>query len=833
LAHRQLAHGLTLVAGLNPALDEHRISALPKRHGFVGEMSPKRLRLVARRDYRPARTSPTRPVRQKGIVKMKLNLIAGVGAAALLSAFAPGAFAADGAAADGANEVEAIIIYGEGQSRQVQTVSEAQIAESVSGVSPLKVLDKLPGVTFQSADPFGTYEWSTRISIRGFNQNQLGFTLDNVPLGDMSYGNHNGLHISRAIASEDISRVELAQGAGALSNPSSSNLGGTIQFFSRDPSDAFGGQANVTLGSDNMRRGFLRLESGELEALGGLRGYVSYADQSTDKWKGGGEQKQRQFDVKAVLPVGEGDITAFYNVSERREQDYQDLSFDIIKRLGSDWDNTQPDWDLAIAAAAAYQNGTPLPAPFGTVDDAYYAGAGVRDDNLAGLSLDLPIGDMVTINATAYSHTDEGQGLWYTPYLASPGYGTVGSNAAPLSIRTTEYEIDRKGLVGGVTLDLGAHTVSGGFWVENNEFNQARRFYAETFNRPSRDPLGFQSNPFFTQWEYAFETRTLQFYLQDVWAITEALKVNFGFKTLKVENEVSTVQVFDPTRAMEAQLDSEDNFLPQIGFVYQADNGVEVFGGYTENVAAYVSAGTAGPFASQRQSVVDYVSKNLEPESSKTFEGGLRYRNDRFQGVAAVYHVTFDNRLLAASTAAPILGLPAVLSNVGSVETNGLELAGELELTDNLSIYASYAYNKSEYQDDVVSATGVVEMATAGKTVVNTPENLFKAELSYDRDGFFSKLAVSYTGSRFYTYENIGGEVDAYTVTDLTLGYHFSGNPWLEGLDIQANVTNLFDEDYISTIGSGGFVKNDAGGFAQTILNAPPRQVFFTVKKAF
>jgi len=231
--------------------------------------------------------------------------------------------------------------------------------------------------------------------------------------------------------------------------------------------------------------------------------------------------------------------------------------------------------------------------------------------------------------------------------------------------------------------------------------------------------------------------------------------------------------------------------------------------------------------------VVDYVSRNLEPESSKTFEGGLRYRNDRFQGVAAVYHVTFDNRLLAASTAAPILGLPAVLSNVGSVETNGLELAGELELTDNLSIYASYAYNKSEYQDDVVSATGVVEMATAGKTVVNTPENLFKAELSYDRDGFFSKLAVSYTGSRFYTYENIGGEVDAYTVTDLTLGYHFSGNPWLEGLDIQANVTNLFDEDYISTIGSGGFAKNDAGGFAQTILNAPPRQVFFTVKKAF
>ena len=70
------------------------------------------------------------------------------------------------------------------------------------GTSPLKAIENLPGVNFQSADPYGAYEWSTRITIRGFNQNRLGFTLDGVPLGDMTYGNHNGLHISRAIPSE-------------------------------------------------------------------------------------------------------------------------------------------------------------------------------------------------------------------------------------------------------------------------------------------------------------------------------------------------------------------------------------------------------------------------------------------------------------------------------------------------------------------------------------------------------------------------------------------------------------------------------------------------------
>ena len=79
------------------------------------------------------------------------------------------------------------------------------------------------------------HEGALRISVRGFNQNQLGFTLDDVPLGDMSYGNLNGLHISRAIIDEDMGRITLSQGTGSLETASTSNLGGTVQVFSGDP----------------------------------------------------------------------------------------------------------------------------------------------------------------------------------------------------------------------------------------------------------------------------------------------------------------------------------------------------------------------------------------------------------------------------------------------------------------------------------------------------------------------------------------------------------------------------------------------------------------------
>jgi hypothetical protein len=126
-----------------------------------------------------------------------------------------------------------VIVLGRGETRQVQSITAQQIEYLPPGTSPLKAIEKLPGVNFQSTDPYGAYEWSTRITVRGFNQNRLGFTLDGVPLGDMTYGNHNGLHISRAIPTELVGRTVLSQGTGAIDTASLSNLGGAVEFFSR------------------------------------------------------------------------------------------------------------------------------------------------------------------------------------------------------------------------------------------------------------------------------------------------------------------------------------------------------------------------------------------------------------------------------------------------------------------------------------------------------------------------------------------------------------------------------------------------------------------------
>jgi iron complex outermembrane receptor protein len=767
---------------------------------------------------------------------MKTYYLSGAAACALASFGAAGAFAQGVAGTQvAASTIEEVTIIGIGESRQVQTVAGEALSIQVPGVSPLKAIVKLPSVNFQSADAFGAYEWSARVTIRGFNQSQLGFTLDDVPLGDMTYGNHNGLHISRAISAENVGSIELAQGAGALETASANNLGGTLKFTSRMPSMDIGLLGAATYGSEDTTRFFLRLDTGELPT--GATGYIGYSRNRADKWKGVGQQRHQQFNTKFVQPVGEGALTGWLNWSERAENDYQDLSLAMLDRLGYGWDNISGDWDLAVAIAEIGNNrgdtgvtgafpgfGTDYPDPIETVDDAYFDASGLRDDVIGALTFDYPFGDIFAIRTTFYGHDDVGQGLWYTPYVPSPNYGDLNASGddAPISIRTTEYDLLRYGTVSSASLFFGSHTVNFGVWYEDNEFNQARRFYALDRDAPQRNSLEMQSNPFFTQWEYDFTTTTLQLHIQDTWDVSEALTVNFGFKALSVENEALTIVGANKTGKIEA----EENFLPQAGLLYRFDDMSEVFASYARNMRAFPSSATSGPFSAS-QAGFEAIKDTLKPEISNNFEVGWRFRSMDFQGVLGGYYVNFKDRLFAVPVGSGIQGNPSALSNVGGVESFGIEAAGEYRFAEHFTIFGSYAWNRSVFLDDTIDGDGVVVGETEGKRVVDTPEHMVKLDLGYDNGAFFGNVGYSFLSKRYFTYEN-DRSVPAQHLFELALGYRFSGSPFLEGWEIQGTVSNLFDAEFISTINSNGF---PISGDSQTLLPGAPRQVFITLRK--
>jgi iron complex outermembrane receptor protein len=742
---------------------------------------------------------------------------------------------AEAAAATESGEGDAIVVYGTGKTRQVQEISGADLAIQAAGTSPLRAIQKLPSVNFQSADAFGTYEWSTRITLRGFNQNQLGFNLDGIPLGDMSYGNNNGLHISRAISAENIGRTVVSQGAGSIDTQSTNNLGGTLNFYSIDPKDALGLDASGTYGSNNTWRGFLR---GGIGTRDGARAFASVVYATTDKWKGEGKQRQLNVNAKGVVPLGSVTLDGTFSYSDRAEQDYQDLSLDQLNRLGYDWDNFGPNqYALAIQVADIAANrgdtgttplnpsaGTVYPGKIRTADDAYYDASGLRRDTLASVGLTADLAPNVTLKARTYLHHNEGQGTWGSPYVNSP-------TGVPMALRTTEYEINRKGLFGSVKAELGINTLTVGGWYENNDFNQARRFYAyASRTNPGRDHLKFQRDPFFTQWDVDFNTKTYQYYVEDEIQLGDA-KISLGWKGFKVDNRATPIVAGGRTAGT---LSTKDWFQPHAGVSYRFTPEIEAFAGFTQVSRAFVSATTAGPFSSS-QVGFDAIKPLLKPEQSDTYETGLRFTSGIFNGVLAGYLVNFRNRLLAIPTSVGIVGAANALQNVGGVRSAGIEASGEVRFARGWSALVSYSYNDNTYRDDVVIRTKdaqgndvVTTIPTAGKTVTDSPKHLIHGELSYDQGPLYGRIGVDYMSKRYFTYTN-DKSVPGRALVDATIGYRIDLG-MKKPVELQINATNLFDRTYVATIGSNGFGNS---GDNQTLLAGAPRQVFATIKVGF
>lgn len=698
------------------------------------------------------------------------------------------------AAAQDIPAMTTVQVLGQGQTRQVQDITREDLAAALPGASPLKTLEKLPGVSFQSADAFGSYEWSTRIGLRGFSQGQLGFTLDGIPLGNMSYGNNNGLHISRAISPENLRQVQLSQGFGAVGTASTSNLGGTVQFYSADPAPLAGASATQTLGSNHTRRILLRADSGN-----GL--YVSALRQHAEKWKGTGPQDLRQFNAKVMHKSGALTLRAFYDYSDRSETDYQDLSLDMQRRLGWMWDNYAPDWERSVLAARGTFSGG-----VNNLDDGYYLARGLRKDHLAYATLSFaPQGGDWQGNATVYYHRNRGQGHWYTPY-------TPTSPQDPISIRTTEYGINRRGLLLDATRMTEHHTLNAGIWLEHNIHDLARRYYAAT---GPQDTNRFLDNPFLTGFAQRFQVRTAQLHLQDsIRMLDDKLTLNAGIKHPRVTVDSSSINA---ARAA-GQLEAQQGLLPQLGLNYEASHDIDLFASVARNMRAF-EAGVYGQF-SQSQAAFDQSAGKLKPETSVTGDIGLRWQRGAFAGSLALYEASFHDRLLSVATCAGVVGCPNTVVNVGRVATHGAELALNWRPARHWSWFNAATINNSRYRSNYVDQGMLISVD--GKQVVDSPRLMWHSEAAYDDKAWFARLAAKYTGPRFYSFIN-DGKVSGFTLWNLSGGYRWAH--W----SLQVQVGNLFNKRYFSTIGSNQFVASDPAGTFPTLLTGAPREIFISI----
>ncbi len=773
-----------------------------------------------------------------------------------LCALAGAAHAEDAAAADAADgqgTVSELVVTMARTTRSAVSLEGEEIQKILPGVNPLKAIQALPGVMFQTADPWGNNEQNEFLAVHGFTTQQLGYTMDGVPLGDQQYGNYNGLSPSRALTSENVSRVILSSGAGDLGTASTSNLGGAIETFSRDPQGQRGGNFQQTLGSYETTRTFLRLETGTFGD--GNSAYVSGLHQDQRAWDFNGHQRGYQFNGKFMHEGEHGKLTVFLDYSDKIEPN-EDSIVHVAGELSAPY--TRPFLYPDLAAAIAYLGPTGAPPASAGSNFSNYHSAAQRTDQLGYVKYDYKLAENITWSTQGYFHHDEGRGVVAGPinqaglpalfaiYYPGQDLKTVFGGTG-YAVRTTEYLINRGGLISNLTWDLGDHHIEAGGWYEQNKSSTQRAWYPFSANSNDLSPYDIPTNKNFSQYASQIHNQVFQYHVQVQWQIRPDLLLQAGFKgSLQYAKSKVPIQQrnlptsTNPTLLPTGEIDTKEYFLPQAGVVWDATEHEQIFANAQKNLRQFVTYGAGGlsPWSLGSQAAFELFKKSVSPETSWTYELGVRTKRTldlgpitAVEGQLSAYHVDFSNRLLQISST-PIIGSlvagAAILANVGGVKTDGVDLAATVHFGPHISFYDALSYNRSIYQDNYVTGAASTVVKTAGKSVPASPDWLNKFVLSANYGQWQGQLSGDYVGKRYATFTN-DLSVKSTFLLGLQGSYTFDlpQNGPLTGARVSVNVTNLANEKGVSTLVVG------AASGAYNTYPIPPRQVFVTLSASF
>ena len=89
-------------------------------------------------------------------------------------------------------DLEEVVIVSRATTYANNEITDSMKLQNSSITSINNLIDNLPGVSVHEGDAFGFDDWSTAITVRGFQTNlaeqQVGSTIDGLPNGNSNYG---------------------------------------------------------------------------------------------------------------------------------------------------------------------------------------------------------------------------------------------------------------------------------------------------------------------------------------------------------------------------------------------------------------------------------------------------------------------------------------------------------------------------------------------------------------------------------------------------------------------------------------------------------------------
>ncbi|GCE89102.1 TonB-dependent receptor [Komagataeibacter diospyri] len=738
--------------------------------------------------------------------------------------------------AEGARPVESLSVSAR---RNVSHGTEQRMGQKVmqqfvAGTNPMKILAaRTPGLSFSSSDALGLDAWSSSLYMRGFYWNNIGMTLDGIPLNDQSYATLNGLNLSQAIITNNISGMSVSQGGGSVDTMSTTNLGGAIQVSSANPSDKMGGDVSQMFGSNASFRTYGRFDTGAMNSTG-TKMYIAYARSDTHKWRGYGDQLQQQAEAKLVQPVGkDSSISGFMSWANNSQWGYVDQSLTEIKNGGWSDDYLYPNYGAAYKQAQKYGGDAQL-----------YDGGQHQVDYLGGLTFDMAMTKNLRWKTLFYGNSQ----VLYSTY-ADPGQSSQvlpgATEAAPLSEQVWQSHQVRYGMTSSIKYNIAHNTFQTGIWLENNNQEMGQFFYNEPSLSSGLAPLktigpyNTYGRAFLSPYDFKWTTDTFQYFMSDTYHVLHNLDIHAGFKSMITTTSGGAQyndSAFTGASALaNGSMTAAAAFLPHVSVNWRFLPGHELYFDVAENMRGYGvqswgSAGQASLWAVQDQATFRKLQGSTPAERDWVYLVGYRF-NDKYANFSVdAYHVNDNHRLLEVN--AGTLNNPVLSVQQTDISMYGVDATLTLHpfqsgVMKGLSMFNSISYNHATYGSNLESAGHTYDVNK--KNIVNYPKFMYKSNLTYAFHRAEAHIDANYYSRRYYSYTN-DTSVPGYWLVTMGARYRFGDYGPLKNLTLDFSVYNLTNTKYISMMGENG---NPMSGDLYSVERGAPRQYFGTISAHF
>ncbi|MYN47004.1 TonB-dependent receptor [Pseudoduganella sp. FT93W] len=682
------------------------------------------------------------------------------------------------------------------------TITAEELEKQRPTGNAYEALEMLPAVNSFNQDATGLFGGG--LTLRGFNSDQIGATINGVPVNDS--GNF-AIYPQEYVDQENTCSEFVTQGSTDADSPQVGATGGNFGITTCNPEDKQRVRLMQTVGQLSMRKTFARYDTGLLSD-NRTKAFISFSHAEADKWKGKGGAKRDHIDAGLNYDWDRFNYvhaTVLYNEALNNNINSQSLA--EINKYGYYYDLADTFKGHLTPVKGTAQTET-LQSP-----GYYKLGMNPFKNAIASATAKFRLTENLDLKVLPYLWYGFGNGGTGQRAQAEKGFynSTTGLRDGAVDLNGDGDTLDtvlvsnasvtktyRPGVTSSLLWTVDNHEILGGFWYERARHEQTGPMLAVSNDGERADDY-LQIGKILRPDGKAAQSRdqltistAYQFFLQDTMSFMEdKLKINVGVRNPQVKRDFTNFGDENNSFKPYALTKKYNDVLPQLGARYRLTNDDQFFASMAKNVKAppnfaFANAGNIKVV----NNVATFVGE-VKEESSWNTDIGYRHQDNKFIATVTAFWVDFKDR---QATAFDPVTQVSTYNNVGRVKNNGLEFElGNMPI-NGWSFYASLGFNNSKIQDNMQLGSNVF-LPTAGKEMINTPRRKAGLSVEYQDGAFWARLKARATGVQQSSMMN-DEQTPGYTTFGIDGGYTFANFGMFKRPKLTFNLSNITDKQY-------------------------------------